>query len=69
MIICLVLLGLANILGAMATSFPLLFATRILADIGSGGVFPLTAAAVMVVLGIVCARLLRQTRPADARPS
>ena len=28
----------------------------------------LTAASVMVVLGIVCARLLRQTRPADARP-
>lgn len=40
MIVCLVLLGLANILGAMATSFPLLFATRILAGIGSGGVFP-----------------------------
>jgi predicted MFS family arabinose efflux permease len=40
MIICLVLLGLANILGALTTSFPLLFATRILAGIGSGGVFP-----------------------------
>ena len=40
MIVCLVLLGLANILGAMATSFPLLFASRILAGIGSGGVFP-----------------------------
>ena len=40
MIACLVLLGLANILGAMSTSFPLLFATRILAGIGSGGVFP-----------------------------
>jgi predicted MFS family arabinose efflux permease len=40
MIICLVLLGFANILGAMATSFPLLFASRILAGIGSGGVFP-----------------------------
>ena len=40
MIVCLVLLGLANILGAMATSFPLLFAIRILAGIGSGGVFP-----------------------------
>jgi predicted MFS family arabinose efflux permease len=37
---CLVLLGLANILGAISTSFPLLFATRILAGIGSGGVFP-----------------------------
>ena len=40
MIVCLVLLGLANILGAMSTSFSLLFATRILAGIGSGGVFP-----------------------------
>ena len=28
MIVCLVLLGVANILGAIATSFPLLFATR-----------------------------------------
>jgi predicted MFS family arabinose efflux permease len=37
---CLVLLGLANILGAMTASFPMLFASRILAGIGSGGVFP-----------------------------
>src|ERR1700732_2202754 len=42
MIVCLVLLGLANILGALSTSFPLLFATRILAGIGSGGVFPIS---------------------------
>jgi predicted MFS family arabinose efflux permease len=41
MIVCLVLLGLANILGALSTSFPMLFATRILAGIGSGGVFPI----------------------------
>jgi predicted MFS family arabinose efflux permease len=40
MIVCLVLLGFANIFGALSTSFPLLFATRILAGIGSGGVFP-----------------------------
>src|SRR5579872_4651697 len=40
MIVCLVLLGIANILGALSTSFPLLFATRILAGIGAGGVFP-----------------------------
>ncbi|MBR0775763.1 MFS transporter [Bradyrhizobium diazoefficiens] len=40
MIGCLALLGLANILGAFSTSFPLLFATRIIAGIGSGGVFP-----------------------------
>ena len=41
MIVALMLLGIANILGAMATSFPLLFASRILAGIGSGGVFPI----------------------------
>ncbi|MDF0516335.1 MFS transporter [Bradyrhizobium yuanmingense] len=40
MIGCLALLGLANILGAFSTSFSVLFATRILAGIGSGGVFP-----------------------------
>ena len=40
MIGCLALLGLANILGALSTSFSVLFATRILAGIGSGGVFP-----------------------------
>jgi predicted MFS family arabinose efflux permease len=41
MIVCLVLLGIANILGSMTSSFSLLFATRILAGIGSGGVFPI----------------------------
>jgi predicted MFS family arabinose efflux permease len=40
MVVCLVLLGFAGILGALSTSFPLLFATRILAGVGSGGVFP-----------------------------
>jgi predicted MFS family arabinose efflux permease len=40
MIICLVLLGFASILGAIATTFPLLFATRILAGVASGGIFP-----------------------------
>src|SRR3979411_2079870 len=40
-ILCLVLLGCASILGALSTSFSLLFATRILAGIGSGGVFPI----------------------------
>jgi len=40
MIVCLVLLGVANMLGAMADSFPLLFASRILAGIASGGIFP-----------------------------
>jgi predicted MFS family arabinose efflux permease len=41
MIVCLTLLGLANILGSLSTSFSVLFATRILAGIGSGGVFPI----------------------------
>jgi predicted MFS family arabinose efflux permease len=41
-ILCLVLLGLANILGALSSSFPLLFATRVLAGIGAGGVFPIS---------------------------
>ena len=40
-IVCLVLLGFANILGALSSSFSLLFATRILAGIGAGGVFPI----------------------------
>ncbi|OKO70172.1 MFS transporter [Bradyrhizobium sp. NAS96.2] len=40
MTICLGLLGVANILGALSTSFPMLFVTRILAGVGSGGVFP-----------------------------
>ncbi|MGB8606265.1 MFS transporter [Bradyrhizobium sp.] len=41
MVVCLVLLGFASIVGAMSTSFSLLFASRILAGIGSGGVFPI----------------------------
>ena len=40
MVICLALLGLANLIGAMSTSFSMLFVARILAGIGSGGVFP-----------------------------
>ena len=40
-IVCLVLLGLANILGALSSSFALLFASRILAGVGAGGVFPI----------------------------
>ena len=37
---CLALLGIASILGAFSTSFGGLFASRILAGIASGGVFP-----------------------------
>ena len=40
MLICLVILGLANIIGSFATSYPLLLATRILCGIGAGGTFP-----------------------------
>ena len=42
MLVCLVLLGLSNILGSVCTSFSALFATRILAGIGAGGVFPVS---------------------------
>jgi predicted MFS family arabinose efflux permease len=42
MIFCLVILGVANIVGSLATSFPLLFVSRILAGIGAGGVFPVS---------------------------
>lgn len=42
MVVCLVLLGLSNILGAMTSSYSLLLATRVLGGIGAGGVFPVT---------------------------
>jgi predicted MFS family arabinose efflux permease len=40
--ICLVILGIANILSAFATNFPMLLASRVLVGIGSGGVFPVS---------------------------
>jgi predicted MFS family arabinose efflux permease len=40
MLVCLVLLGIANIVGALCTSYTALFVTRIFAGIASGGVFP-----------------------------
>jgi predicted MFS family arabinose efflux permease len=40
-IACLLLLGLANILGALSTSYAMLFVTRIIGGIGAGGVFPI----------------------------
>jgi predicted MFS family arabinose efflux permease len=40
-IICLMLLSFANVLGALSSSFSMLFATRVLAGIGAGGVFPI----------------------------
>jgi len=42
MVVCLMLLGLSNILGAMTSSYTLLLATRVLSGIGAGGVFPVT---------------------------
>lgn len=40
MVLCLLVLALASVLGACATSYPMLLATRILTGIGAGGVFP-----------------------------
>ena len=40
MLVCLVLLGIANVAGALCTSYGALFVTRIFAGIASGGVFP-----------------------------
>ncbi|ABE62555.1 major facilitator superfamily MFS_1 [Nitrobacter hamburgensis X14] len=40
MLVCLVLLGIANVAGALCTSYSALFVTRIFAGIASGGVFP-----------------------------
>ncbi len=42
MVGCLVLLALANLLGAMTSSYSLLMVSRILCGIGTGGVFPVT---------------------------
>ena len=56
MIGCLALLGLANILGAFSTSFSVLFATRILAGIGSGGVFPVALSLTSDLVGPRSAR-------------
>ncbi len=41
MIFCLALLGAACILGALATSFQMLFASRILVGVAAGGTFPI----------------------------
>ncbi|MBI5319772.1 MFS transporter [Bradyrhizobium sp.] len=51
MTICLVLLGLANILGALSNSYTMLFVTRILAGIASGGVFPVSLSLVSDLVG------------------
>jgi predicted MFS family arabinose efflux permease len=51
MTVCLVLLGIANILGALSNSYTMLFVTRILAGIGSGGVFPVSLSLVSDLVG------------------
>lgn len=40
-VVCLIVLAVANAAGAFATSYSMLFATRILAGVGAGGVFPI----------------------------
>ena len=42
MVACLALLGVANILGSMTTSYSMLLVSRVIAGIGTGGVFPVT---------------------------
>ena len=39
-LICLIILALANVVGSYATSFELLLATRVIAGLAAGGVFP-----------------------------
>ena len=51
MTICLVLLGVANILGALSNSYTMLFITRILGGIASGGVFPVSLSLVSDLVG------------------
>jgi predicted MFS family arabinose efflux permease len=51
MTICLVLLGIANILGALSTSYSMLFATRVLGGMASGGVFPVSLSLVSDLVG------------------
>jgi predicted MFS family arabinose efflux permease len=51
MTVCLVLLGIANILGALSNSYSMLFITRILGGIASGGVFPVSLSLVSDLVG------------------
>lgn len=39
---CLILLGTANIVGALSSSFEMLLITRVLAGVGGGGIFPIS---------------------------
>jgi MFS transporter, DHA1 family, inner membrane transport protein len=51
MTVCLVLLGVANLLGALSNSYNMLFMTRILGGIASGGVFPVSLSLVSDLVG------------------
>lgn len=51
MTICLVLLGIANILGALSNSYYVLFISRIFAGIASGGIFPVSLSLVSDLVG------------------
>jgi predicted MFS family arabinose efflux permease len=51
MTVCLVLLGIANLLGALANSYEMLFASRILGGMASGGVFPVSLSLVSDLVG------------------
>ena len=51
MTMCLVLLGIANILGALSSTYSMLFFSRILAGVGSGGVFPVSMSLVADLVG------------------
>ncbi len=48
---CLVLLGVASLLGAISSSFSMLFATRVLAGVACGGVFPVSLSLVSDLVG------------------
>ncbi len=49
---CLIILGVANFVGAFTHSFEMLFLTRILCGIGAGGVFPVAMALTSDLTGI-----------------
>jgi MFS transporter, DHA1 family, inner membrane transport protein len=51
MTICLVLLGIANILGALSNSYSMLFVTRIFGGIAAGGIFPVSLSLVSDLVG------------------
>jgi predicted MFS family arabinose efflux permease len=51
MTVCLVLLGISNIIGSLSTSYEMLFVSRILGGIGSGGVFPVSLSLVSDLVG------------------